>query len=68
MWSRMVNLKLLIVEVIMQLVELPFSLTMDERHQLEDKYDELFPENRGKVTPFIRWLYQDMGWLPGVKV
>ena len=57
------NLKAKIIEVLMVLSELPECLSAQEKTDLEDRYDELFPESRGKVTPFIRWLWRGAFWL-----
>lgn len=56
-------MKAKLVEILMVLFELPECLSTEEKQALENRYDELFPESRGKVTPFIRWLWRGACWL-----
>jgi hypothetical protein len=55
-------MKILASELLMAMMELPQGLTIEEKHRLEDEYDQIFPQCAGKVTPFIKWLYLDQPW------
>jgi hypothetical protein len=50
-------------KIIMRVINLPDTLSTKQKYELEDFHDNLFPDKKGKITPFIAWLFRDTFWI-----